>query len=267
MRSAERPRIDLIAGTMTSAAAAGFEQRTCTAPAERVDRMRDIVLAQVLRDRPIAILDVGSGTGALVLRLAEALPMASLTGIDVSHANIQAATAEQARRLSISRVPPVRFEAADYLQYLSKPFDVIIADGVLHLIPGDTTRLVRKLANDLLPGGLLICSMPFDCAYNRVFAMVRRGLCAVRSRWLDGLILTAGRILHGADMDDDRLRERVAYMYIPPERMMDAAFKETARLAGLRATAEYPMRSTSCAQLTHRVTVFVRARPGTSMEP
>jgi SAM-dependent methyltransferase len=232
-----------------------FADKTCTAPAARSDRMRDIALAHMPRDRAIRLLDLGCGTGALLFRLAEALPAAALCGVDISPANIRAATARQASQPAAGRV---RFEAADYLDYVAEPFDVIVTDGVLHLIPGDTATLVRKLASDLVPGGLLFCGMPFDCAYNRAFAGVRRVLRSVRSSWLDLLILKVGRFLHGADMDDERLRERVDYMYMAPERMMSKPLTACFASVGLRRVATYPMESTSPSQLKHQVTVFVR---------
>jgi 2-polyprenyl-3-methyl-5-hydroxy-6-metoxy-1,4-benzoquinol methylase len=217
--------------------------------------MRDIVLANVPRNKAIRVLDVGCGTGSLLFRLADALPAAVLVGIDVSPANIRAAKREQA---DIAAAVRARFEVADYLEYRAEPFEVVVSDGVLHLIPGDTTALVQKLASDLRPGGVLVCNMPFDCWYNRAFAVVRRLLRALRSPWLDRLILQVGRLLHGREMDDDGLRERVGYMYVPPERMMSDRLAACFAAAGLRRTTEYTMRSTSLSQLRHRVTIFVR---------
>jgi hypothetical protein len=80
----------------------------------------------------------------------------------------------------------------------------------------------------------------------------------VRSSWLDLLILKVGRLLHGSEMDDERLRERVDYMYIAPVRMLNARLTACIASVGLRAVAKYPMHSTSLAQLKHQVTVFVR---------
>jgi SAM-dependent methyltransferase len=245
------PQTDAVA----PGAGSEFSEKTCTAPAERSDRMRDIVLAHVPRDRAIRLLDLGTGTGSLVFRLAETLPAATLIGIDVSAANIRVAAAQKAGRPAAANV---RFETANYLEYAAEPFDAIVADGVLHLIPGDTTALLRKLANDLRPGGLLICSMPFDCLYNRVFAIVRMALRPLRSRWLDALILHAGRLVHGREMDDNGLRERVGYMYIPPARMMSEALTAIAASAGMRIVTQYAVKSTSLAQLRYRTTVFAR---------
>jgi len=216
--------------------------------------MRDIVLAHVPRDKAIRVLDVGCGTGSLLFRLADALPAASLVGIDVSPANIRAAE----QHVSDHPLARVQFEVADYLEYRAEPFEVLVSDGVLHLIPGDTTVLVRKLAADLRPGGVLVCTMPFDCWYNRTFAAVRRVLRALRSPWLDRLILGAGRLLHRREMDDAGLQERVGYMYVPPERMMGEALAARFASAGLRRQTEYGIESSSLSQLRHRVTIFVR---------
>jgi SAM-dependent methyltransferase len=231
-----------------------FAKRTCTAPSERSDRLRDIVLRHVPHDRP-RVLDAGCGTGSLVRRLGEALPAATIVGIDLSPANIEAAS-QQAPRLDPVRI---RFVVADYLDYREGPFDVVVSDGVLHLIPGRSAALAEKIASDLVPGGVFICGMPYDSVYNRAFAVIRRMLRAIRSGATDRLILAIARWWHRGEMDDRHLRERVAYMYFVPERMMGRALVACFERAGLRRTAVYPMRSTSPSQLRHNVTVWTRA--------
>lgn len=216
--------------------------------------MRDIVAAAVPRDSRIRVLDLGCGTGALVARLADALPAATLVGLDVSPANIAAAERSQGDRPS----GRIQFVAGDYVRFESEPFDLIVSDGVLHLIDADSGVLAAKLARDLRLGGTLICNMPYACAYNAVFGIVRRGLRAVRAPWLDRAILQAGRMLHGRAMDENGLRERVGYMYMPPRRVMGARLERTFAAAGLHRQAEYAMRSTSPSQLRHRVTIFAR---------
>jgi len=235
-----------------SSPAAELARQTCTAPAERSDRMRDIVVAEAPRGA-IRVLDLGCGTGSLVERLADALPDASILGIDLSFANIDAA-----RRGARRDAERVRFEVADYLALDAGPFDVIVSDGVLHLIAGDTAALVAKLARDLGSGGVFVCDMPYACAYNTAFALVRRVLRTIRGAWLDRVVLAIGRWLHAGEMDESGLRERVGYMYMPPARVMDVEFVRALAAAGLRRKAEYPAKSTSPSQLRHRVTVFVR---------
>src|SRR4030088_1219172 len=90
----KRP-VPLQADSATRRAPSEFADKTCTAPAERSERMGDIVLAHVPRDRAIRLLDLGCGTGSLLFRLAEALPAAALSGVDISPANIRAARTPQ----------------------------------------------------------------------------------------------------------------------------------------------------------------------------
>jgi SAM-dependent methyltransferase len=221
--------------------------------------MRDIVVQHVAGDRSIDVLDLGCGTGSLISLLARALPSATLTGIDISAPNIAKAEADR-MKLDANAAARIRFERADYVARPVSPVDVIATDGVLHLIPGATRKLFAKLSADLRPGGVLIACMPYDCAYNYAFAMLRRLLRLVRSRALDALILTVGRMLHGKQMDDEGLRERVPYMYIPPQRLAGRGLRDTiAPSVGLHLIARHPMPSVSLSQLRHEVLVFHKA--------
>jgi hypothetical protein len=58
-------------------------------------------------------------------------------------------------------------------------------------------------------------------------------------------------------MSDEQLRERVDYMYLPPERLMTRELRDRiAARAGLRYADARPMPSVSLAQLRHNVTIF-----------
>ena len=239
---------------MTASAASDFARHTCTAPAQRSDRMRDVVLQHVSRSQPLRILDLGCGTGSLVARLVAALPRASVTGIDISAANIAAAE----RQRDETGRDRARFVVADYLSFREPPFDVIVCDGVLHLIPVSTPVLMRKLSEDLVPGGVLVCDMPYECTYNRIFAVIRRLLRAIRSPIVDRAILAVARLVHSRDMSDDGLNERVAYMYQPPARMMGPRLAAAFASERLEPVATHAMPSTSPSQLRHNVTVWMR---------
>ncbi len=221
--------------------------------------MRDIVLEHAPRDRAIAVVDLGCGTGSLVFLLADAMPAARVIGIDVSAANIRAAERSRAV-LDPVKAGRIVFEQVDYLTRPAAPVDVLVSDGVLHLIPGDTRALVAKLTADVKAGGVLVVCMPYDCAYNYAFAMLRRVLRLVRSSALDALILRIGRLLHGSEMNDAGLRERIPYMYIPPQRLAGRGLREViAPAAGLRLIARHAMPSASLSQLKHEVLVFEKA--------
>lgn len=216
--------------------------------------MRDIVLRHVVRDRAIRLLDVGCGTGALVFRLADALPLASIVGVDVSPANIGAADRERAGHRAGDRI---RFATADYLRFTIDPVEAIVTDTALHFIRGDPAALWLKLSRDLRPGGVLVCCMAYDCAFNRAWAVVRRIMRRTRTRALDSLIVAIARAVHGRAMDVGGLRERAEYMYIPPEQLLTRSIVD--RLApslGLRAIEERDVASPTVAQLKQRVTVF-----------
>ena len=179
--------------------------------------------------------------------------------VNLSAPNIRAAEARRAR-LGPETAARIVFEQADYFTRAASPVDVLVSDGVLHLIPGDTRELVAKLSADVRPGGVAILAMPYDCGYNYAFAMLRRALRLVRSRALDALILRIGRLLHGNEMDDAGLRERIPYMYIAPERLAGRSLRERiAPAAGLKLIARHPMQSVSLSQLRHEVLVFEKA--------
>jgi 2-polyprenyl-3-methyl-5-hydroxy-6-metoxy-1,4-benzoquinol methylase len=236
-----------------------YADKTCGAPVERCERMRDLVMRHLTKRSAIRVLDLGCGTGSLVVELATALPNAFVTGLDISGPNIAAARVRLADHPASGRIV---LERADYLTFRAEPFDLIVADGVLHLIPGPTSALMAKLAADLEANGLLVCAMPYDCLYNRVASVGRRLLRACRSPATDALILATGRLLHGSEMTDDGLKERVPYMYIPPERLETRALATAvAPSVGLYVIRQYAMPSTSAAQLKHRVTVFERRGP------
>jgi len=216
--------------------------------------MRDIVLDHAPRDRALRVLDVGCGTGSLVFRLAGALPLATLVGIDISAANIRVADAQ---RESESAGARARFVHADYLEFDTDPVDLIVTDTVLHFIGGRPADLWTKLARDMRGGGFLIACMAHDCAHNRALAAGRRLLCALRSRPVDALLTAAGRRAWGRQLDDRLIRERIEYMFIPPEQLMTR--EVAARLApslGLRFVARHEMPGTSATQLQQHVTVF-----------
>jgi SAM-dependent methyltransferase len=216
--------------------------------------MREIVLAHVPRDRAVSIVDFGCGTGVLLFRLAELLPQANLLGIDISAANMRAAECERSRHSHVDRLC---FMQGDYFQCSISPADVIVADGVLQLVPGDVAPMFEKLAGDLRSGGILICSMPYACLYNRAFSLLRRVLARAQSGWLDRLILGLARVAYGRDMDDDRLRERIHYMYVAPERLMNPASHPAVSAAGFDLVRQYPM-ATRFSQLKYAVTVLRR---------
>ena len=232
--------------------------RTFTVPPERRNRIVTVVLQHADASRPLRVLDLGCGTGLNALALAEALPHATITGVDLSSASIAQGEAARRRHSAGARVT---FTPANYLQFLGGPFDVIVSDTVLYAIPASDEALFGKIAGDLAPGGLLVYTMPTNALANRLVVGVRRALKRMRGRRTDALLLAAARLLHGGRYDDALLRERVPYMYVVPDRYDSRALH--ARLSerwGFEILATESIPRASPAQLKHRLVVARRAR-------
>jgi release factor glutamine methyltransferase len=90
-----------------------------------IDAVLEIAGAERWREKPIRIIDVGTGTGALLLTLLCELPLAQGMGTDISRAALDAA-AENASRLGVSS--RARFAEARSLSGISEAFDVLVAN-------------------------------------------------------------------------------------------------------------------------------------------
>jgi SAM-dependent methyltransferase len=236
-----------------------------TNPAQASDFSSRVLalVGQRWRTDSYRVLEVGSGDGGKLLRLAEAWPSAEFTGIDISAPNSR--LAEQHRLQSAAR-NRVRFIHGDYLTAAVGRFDLILADSVLHLIPCATQRLFDRLASNLNPGGLIVFSMPCACLFNRLLFGVRRLLRLLRCGLTDRFLLKLASSLHRGAYSVDFLRERVNYMYIIPDRVGSTAMEQDLAAEyqwSLEAVSSEPHRSFG--QPKHRLWCFQnhRAIPAT----
>lgn len=102
--------------------------------------------------RGIAVLDVGCGTGGVLLELAQRYRRSAFTGVDLSVDAIE----EAKRRAAELRLANVRFESCDATE--PKPrarFDLATAFGVIHRVP-EPTHALEIVAAALRPGGILL---------------------------------------------------------------------------------------------------------------
>ncbi|MGB4828601.1 MAG: peptide chain release factor N(5)-glutamine methyltransferase [Paracoccaceae bacterium] len=153
--------------------------------------------------RPIhRMLDLGTGTGAILLSCLKAMPMATGLGTDLSPEALAVAD-DNAQRLGLSR--RARFQAADWFQGVTGTFDLIVsnppyiaADEMPALAPevrdwephlaltpgGDGLDAYRRIALGaparLMPGGRLMVEIgpTQSAAVVRLFAA--QGLDAIR---------------------------------------------------------------------------------------
>jgi SAM-dependent methyltransferase len=97
------------------------------------------------------VLDVGSGTGHLAVRLAQTAPGLAVVGVDLSPAMVERA-ARHAARAGLSE--RVRFEVGDAgsLPLPESSFDVVVSTGSLHHWP-DPARGLGEIHRVLKPGG------------------------------------------------------------------------------------------------------------------
>lgn len=237
-----------------------FTGRIFHAPDARCEWMAREVAKSVDCGAALRILDLGCGAGALVFRLAELLPNASLTGIDLSAPNIEAARAALGSHPAAKRIS---FVHGDYLEASFEPFDVVTSDSSLQNIPASREALFGKLSRDVAAGGALIANIPHDCVHNRLLWGVRAVCRAMRSRPLEELIFRAGRALHGREYSDDMIRERVMYMFVRTYNRDCAGLRRFLREScGFDIVREAATPHASPAQPKHKLIVFKHSCSG-----
>ncbi len=146
-------------------------------PRPDTETLVEAVLSRGSRERPLRVLDLGTGSGAIALALASEWPLAEVTASDVSDAALAVAR-KNAEALGLDA--RVRFAAGDGFEAVpGARFDVIVSNppyvaeaeaGTLApelrheprealFAPGDGTSLLRRIAAEapecLVPGGLL----------------------------------------------------------------------------------------------------------------
>jgi SAM-dependent methyltransferase len=100
-----------------------------------------------------AVLDVGSGTGALTSAVLQAAPGARVTGIDPSGAYVQFAN----QRLGTAQV---RFLVGDAqkMEFPDRSFDRTLSLFVMNLIP-DHTKALAEMKRVTRPGGVIAAAV------------------------------------------------------------------------------------------------------------
>lgn len=115
-------------------------------------KMIEILCAEKARkkgeNKPFLVLDLGSGTGKLALEIAQALPDAIVTGLEISPVPFA---------LSLVRKYVWRVKNVTYLREDFWAYDVSnVAVAVLYINGAIRERMAKKLAKELQPGALVI---------------------------------------------------------------------------------------------------------------
>jgi len=199
------------------------------------------------------VLEVGCASGHCIFHLADLLPDSEFIGVDISDANINAAR----RRLAVSpHRARIRFEHADYRQWQDGKFDLIYSWCVLHFIPGSSAALFAKLTADLKDSGLLFYTLPYVCLFNHTLSAVRKVCRATRFLGLDPVFFALARLICRGQVSEERLRERIEYMYLPAHHADGPALRKHLRELHLAEVAREAQPHASAAALKLRFFVL-----------
>ncbi|MBI3448078.1 MAG: class I SAM-dependent methyltransferase [Acidobacteria bacterium] len=139
-----------------------------------LDRMDDgFVRAAVRFARPGArILDIGTGTAAIPVKIALRRPDVTVTGIDLSEEMLRAAR-ERIRGARLGRRVRVRTGSARRIPFRRGAYDLVVSNSLLHHLP-DPVPLFDEIARVLAPGGRVFMRDLRRPGPSRIEAHIRR---------------------------------------------------------------------------------------------
>jgi SAM-dependent methyltransferase len=119
----------------------------------------DVMVRVIANTQKVAsqVIDLGCGTGSLMLRLLENLPKAKVYGIDFDPTLL--ALAEKRLAEFGERVELIHTDLRDesWIKLVSAPIDAAVSATALHwLSPKQLDRLYSQLAQILRPGGIFL---------------------------------------------------------------------------------------------------------------
>jgi release factor glutamine methyltransferase len=136
-----------------------------------IEAVLDIVREQRWQEKPLKLLDLGTGTGCILVTLLAELPQATGLGTDISPGALAVAAVNARTQRVSSRAA---FIAADWLDAVSGKFDLILSNPP-YIAAGEIAGLAKEVADhdprlalDGGPDGLE--------AYRRIAARARDAL-------------------------------------------------------------------------------------------
>lgn len=127
-------------------------------PRPETETLVEQALGALPRDRPVHVLDLGTGCGAIALAIAHERPMAEVTAIDASPSAL-GVTSRNIERMKLENVRLLQSDWYDELRHDAPRFDLIasnppyVADEDPHLAEGDV-RFEPRAALRAGPDGL-----------------------------------------------------------------------------------------------------------------
>jgi release factor glutamine methyltransferase len=183
-------------------------------PRPDTETLVEAALAMVDRETPLRVLDLGTGSGCILITLLAELPRASGVGVDVSQPALEQARAN-ADALGVGG--RASFVASDWLEAIEGSFDLVVANPP-YLSPADMAALSREVRNHD-PGTALDGGPDGLSAYRRIvpglgkalrpggFALFEIG--HTQAEAVSGLLAGAGLALAEAPWRDLAGRPRV----------------------------------------------------------
>jgi tRNA (cmo5U34)-methyltransferase len=134
--------------------AASYDEHMRRSVAKFSDFYRHVADPIERTEEPIAILDLGCGTGLELAFIFEKVPNARITGVDLSQemlAKLSEKHHDKGKQITLVRASFLDFEIGE------ERWDYIVSVMAMHhLAPGEKLRLYRAIHKGLKPGGLYI---------------------------------------------------------------------------------------------------------------
>jgi release factor glutamine methyltransferase len=140
-------------------------------PRPDTETLVEAALGLVDREAPLSILDLGTGSGCILVTLLAELPRASGVGVDVSQGALEQARAN-ADALGVGN--RVSFAASDWLEAVEGRFDLVVANPP-YLSAADMAALSPEV-RDHDPGPALDGGPDGLSAYRRIVPGLRKAL-------------------------------------------------------------------------------------------
>jgi release factor glutamine methyltransferase len=146
-RRASREPISRITGTREFYGRSFLVDESALDPRSDTETLIEAALALIektgRREEPLRLLDLGTGTGCILVTLLDELPKARGFGTDLSPAALRLAEAN-ARRLGVA--DRASFLASDWLDAIHGEFDLIVSNPP-YIASGEIKRLVPEVAH------------------------------------------------------------------------------------------------------------------------